>query len=47
MLFETDDKPFPFKPNHSDEVVEEEEGEIVEAEIDLVEDLVTEEDTKE
>ena len=47
LLFETDDKPFPFKPNHSDEVVEEEEGEIVEAEIDLVEDLVTEEDTKE
>ena len=47
LLFETDDKPFPFKPNNSDEVVEEEEGEIVEAEIDLVEDLVTEEDTKE
>jgi hypothetical protein len=47
LLFETDDKPFPFKPNDSGEKVEEEEGEIVEAELESVDEPVIEEEVKE
>jgi hypothetical protein len=47
LLFETDDKPFPFKPNDAGEKVEEEEGEIVEAELESVDEPVIEEEVKE
>ena len=46
LLFETDDKPFPFKPNDAGEKVEEEEGEIVEAELESVDEPVIQEEAK-
>jgi hypothetical protein len=46
LLFETDDKPFPFKPNDVGEKAEEE-GEIVEAELESVDEPVIEEEVKE
>ena len=34
MLFQTEDKPFPFKENEGDEVNNEDEGEVIEGELD-------------
>ena len=48
LLFETDDKPFPFKSNDLEEKAkEEDQGEIVEAELDLVDETSIEEEVKE
>ncbi len=34
LLFQTEDKPFPFKENESDDVSNEDEGEVIEGELD-------------
>ena len=34
LLFQTEDKPFPFKENESDDVCNEDEGEVIEGELD-------------
>ena len=34
LLFQTEDKPFPFKENESDDVGNEDEGEVIEGELD-------------
>ncbi|MDB4158703.1 DUF4389 domain-containing protein [Gammaproteobacteria bacterium] len=48
LLFQTDDKPFPFKSNNVEEKAkEEDQGEIVEAELDLVDEPSIEEEVKE
>ena len=48
LLFQTDDKPFPFKSNDLEEKAkEEDQGEIVEAELDLVDETSIEEEVKE
>ena len=48
LLFQTDDKPFPFKSNNVEEKAkEEDQGEIVEAELDLVDETSIEEEVKE
>ena len=48
LLFETDDKPFPFKSNNVEEKAkEEDQGEIVEAELDSVDEPAIEEEVKE
>ncbi len=49
LLFETDDKPFPFKPGHSEteEDQGDEEGEIIEAELDPIDEATSKEEPKE
>ena len=51
LLFSTEDKPFPFKPEISDNTEEDEESEIIDAvvetEVDQSEDEVTETEEKE
>ena len=49
LLFETDDKPFPFKPGHSEteEDQGDEEGEIIEAELDPIDEATSKKEPKE
>ena len=51
LLFSTEDKPFPFKPEISDDIEEDKESEIIDAvvepEVDLSEDQVNETEEKE
>ena len=43
LLFQTDKKPFPFKENENNDVTEESEGEVIEAELDADTSETTEE----
>jgi hypothetical protein len=43
LLFQTDKKPFPFKENDNDDITEESEGEVIEAELDADTSETTEE----
>ena len=43
MLFQTEDKPFPFKDSENDDANNEEEGEVIEEELETKPSEVTEE----